>query len=149
MAFASPSLADHLGPSGFGGGGGASVFGPETLDAEHWAAGLRLTYTRPGQRSGAELDTLAAQGVDAHNTDYNLNASLGVAYGVTHHLTLAAELPYIRRDDLREGTSAGVESLGSISGFGDVSLLAKYRLTEGEKYGFALLAGIKGLEIVP
>jgi hypothetical protein len=143
LAFATPSFADHLGPSGFGGGGGASIFGPDTLDAGHWSAGLRLTYTRPEQRSGAELAALAEQGIDAHNTDYNLNASLGAAYGVTHHLTVAAELPYIRRAGLREGTSDAVEPLGSVAGFGDMSILAKYRLSESERYGFAILAGIK------
>src|SRR6476469_7183709 len=30
-----PALADHLGPSGFGAGGGATVFSPDTLDAGH------------------------------------------------------------------------------------------------------------------
>ena len=139
----SPAFADHMGPSGFGSGGGMSVFGPDTLDGGHWSAGFRLTYTRPEQRSDGELDALAAQGIGAHNTDYNLNASLGVAYGVSHHLTVSAELPYIRRDNLREGSEQGVEHLGSVSGTGDLSLLAKYRLTEGEGLGFAVIAGIK------
>jgi hypothetical protein len=151
-AFAStPALADHLGPSGFGSGGGASVFTPDTLDAEHWAAGFRLTYTRPEQRSDTELAALAGQHIHAHNTDYNLNASLALAYGISHHLTVSAELPYVRRDDLREGTHAhsggvavnGVEPLGSVAGIGDMSLLAKYRLSDGGTTGFALIGGIK------
>ena len=100
---AGPALADHMGPSGFGSGGGMSVFSPDTLDGGHWAAGLRLTYTRPGQRSDATLEALAARHIHAHNTDYNFNASVGIAYGVSHHLTISAELPYVRRDDLREG----------------------------------------------
>src|SRR5947208_38454 len=144
LAFAgSPALADHMGPSGFGSGGGMNVFGADTLDGGHWSAGLRLTYTRPEQRSDEELDSLAASGIGAHNTDYNLNASLGAAYGVSHHLTVSAELPYVRRDDLREGTPDGIEHLGSVSGIGDISLLAKYRLTEGEGFGFAVIGGIK------
>jgi hypothetical protein len=138
-----PALADHMGPSGFGSGGGMSVFGPDTLDGGHWSAGLRLAFTRPEQRSDAVLQALAERGIGAHNTDYNLNASLDVAYGVSHHLTLSAELPYIRRDRLREGTEDGVERLGSVSGIGDLSVLAKYRLTEGEGPGFALIAGLK------
>ena len=68
-----------------------------------WAMGLRLLFTRPEQRSDAELEALAGQHIHAHNTDYNLNASVGMAYGVTHHLTLSAELPYVRREGLREG----------------------------------------------
>lgn len=152
IAFVSTSaLADHLGPSGFDGGGGASVFGPDTLDEDHWSMGFRLAYTRPERRSDAELATLAGQHVHAHNTDYNLNASLGIAYGVTHHLTISAELPYVRRDDLREGTHDhsgglavnGVEQLGSVCGIGDLSLLAKYRLTAGTGPGLALISGVK------
>jgi len=128
-----------------------SVFTPDTLDAGHWAAGFRLFYTRPERRIDAELAALAAQHVHAHNTDYNLNASAGIAFGINHHLTLSAELPYLRRDDLREGTHAhaggvainGVEQLGSVSGIGDANLLARYRLTDDERFGFALIGGIK------
>jgi hypothetical protein len=148
---AGPALADHLGASAYGSGGGMTVFSPDTLDGGHWAAGLRLTYTHPEQRSDAELAAHASEHIHAHNTDYNLSASLGLAYGVSHHLTISAELPYVRRDHLREGTHEhdggvalnGVEQLGSIAGIGDVNLLAKYRLTEGERSGFALIAGIK------
>jgi hypothetical protein len=151
LAFGSPALADHMGPSGFGSGGGMSVFTPDTLDAGHWSTGLRLTYTRPERRSDAELEALAAQHVHAHNTDYNLNASAGVAYGINHHLTVSVELPYVRRDDLREGSHEhvggvvenSVEQLGSVAGIGDMNLLAKYRLTDGGTTGFALLGGIK------
>ena len=146
-----PALADHMGPSGVGSGGGMSVFSPDTLDAGHWAAGFRLTYTRPDQRSDAELEALADEHIHAHNTDYNLNASLGVAYGINHHLTISAELPYVRRDNLREGEHSHVDGetinevvrLGSVSGIGDVNLLAKYRLTDGVGPGFALIGGIK------
>ena len=148
---ATPALADHMGPSGVGSGGGMIVFSPDTLDGGHWAAGFRLTYTRPDQRSDALLAALASEHIHAHNTDYNLHASLGLAYGVSHHLTVSAELPYVRRDDLREGThehdgetaTNGVEQLGTVAGIGDVNLLAKYRLTEGDGVGFALIGGVK------
>jgi hypothetical protein len=148
---ATPAVADHMGASGVGSGGGMTVFSPDTLDGGHWAAGFRLTYTRPEQRSDFVLAALAGEHIHAHNTDYNLNASLALAYGVSHHLTVSAELPYVRRDHLREGTHEhdgsaavnGVEQLGSIAGIGDVNLLAKYRLTEGEGVGLALIGGIK------
>ncbi len=120
-----------------------SVFSPETMDGGHWAAGLRLTYTKPDQRSDEELESLAERGVAAHNTDYNANASFGIAYGLNHHLTLSAELPYVRRDELREADDGKVERLGTVSGIGDMSLLAKYRLTDGGPNGLALIAGIK------
>jgi hypothetical protein len=142
-ALSSVALADHMGPSSVGAGGGLTVSSPDTLDAGHGSVGVRLSYTRLEQRSNATLQALAAEGIAAHNTDYNLNASLGVAYGITHHLTVAAELPYVRRDDLREGAVGEVEKLGSVAGIGDVNVLAKYRLTDGEGVGFALLGGIK------
>lgn len=149
--YAAPAFADHMGPSSFGSGGGISVFGPDTLDAGHWAAGLQVAITRPQQRSDAALEALADAHVHAHNTDYNLNGALGLAYGVTHHLTISAQLPYVRRDGLREGEHGhdggasvnGVAELGNVSGIGDASLLAKYRLTEGAGVGFAIIAGIK------
>jgi hypothetical protein len=152
LAFpATPALADHMGASGFGSGGGVTVFSPDTLDGGHWAAGLRLSYTRPERRPDADLAALAARHIHAHNTDYNLNASVGLAYGVSHHLTVSAELPYVHRHDLREGAHAhvgesavsGVEQLGTVAGIGDLNLLAKYRLSEGEAAGFALIGGIK------
>jgi Putative MetA-pathway of phenol degradation len=150
-ALSSPALADHMGPSGVGGGAGLNVIGPETLDEGHGALGIRIIYTRPEQRSDEELEALAAQHVHAHNTDYNLNASLGAAYGITHELTISAEMPYVRRDNLREGehshvggeTINEVAQLGDVAGLGDLSLLAKYRLTHGEGSGFALIAGLK------
>jgi hypothetical protein len=143
LALSSPALADHMGPSGFGSGGGMSVFSPETMDGGHWAMGIRLAYTRPDQRSDDELEGLAEQGIAAHNTDYNLNASLGVAYGLNHHITLSAELPYVRRDKLREADDGTARRLGNVAGIGDLNLLAKYRLTDSANSGFALLGGIK------
>src|SRR4051812_914774 len=151
FALSSPALADHVGPSSVGPGGGLSVFTPDTLDAGDASAGFRLSYSRPEQRSDQKLEALAARDIHAHNTDYNLNASLGVAYGITHHLTVSAELPYVRRDDLREGEHSDVDGqainevarLGSPAGIGDLNVLAKYRLTEGEGVGFAVIGGIK------
>jgi hypothetical protein len=140
-----------MGPSGVGGGGGFNVLSPETLDEGHAAAGFRLTYTRPDQRSDEELEGLAGQHIHAHNTDYNLNAAIGVAYGITHELTFSVELPYVRRDHLREGEHSHVggevinevEQLGTVSGIGDASILAKYRFLGGEPLKFALIGGIK------
>ncbi len=143
IALGTPALADHMGPSSVGAGGGLTVSSPDTLDAGHGSIGFRLSYMRPERRSDAELEALGAQGIAAHNTDYNLNASLGVAYGVTHHLTIAAELPYVRRDDLREGGVGEVERLGSVAGIGDINVLAKYRLNDGNGVGFAILGGVK------
>lgn len=152
LALASPAFADHGGASGLGQGGSSlDVLSPDTLDEGGFAAGFRLSVTNPDSRSDAELAALAGQHVHAHDTDYNLSAAAGLAYGMTHRLTLSAELPFIRRDDLREGAhshSGGmatnhVEDLGTVAGIGDASLLAKYRLTGDTGPGVAVIAGIK------
>jgi hypothetical protein len=145
VLIASPALADHAGPSGVG-GGSINVMSPDTLDAGRMAVGLRLTYARPDRRPDAQLEALAGQGIGAHNTDYNLNGALGVAFGITHHLTVSLELPYVRRDRLREATRGqavnGAETLGTVAGIGDASLLARYRLVDGP-FMLAVIGGIK------
>jgi hypothetical protein len=149
LALAAPALADHTGPTGVGSsGGGIDVQGPETLEAGHFAVGQQTTLNLPQDRSDTALAALAAQHVHAHNSDYTLNAALGVAYGVSDRLTISAQLPYVRRDGLREGehshsggvTTNAVVPLGSVSGFGDASILAKYSLAGG---ALALIGGIK------
>nr|WP_166176248.1 transporter [Altererythrobacter segetis] len=149
LVFAAPALADHTGPTGVGSsGGGIDVLGPDTLEAGRLALGQQTTVTLPQDRSDAELEALAAQHIHAHNSDYTLGAAVGAAYGVTDRLTISVQVPYIRRDGLREGEhshSGGVTTnevfpLGSVSGFGDMSLLAKYSLAGG---ALALIGGIK------
>jgi len=149
LCLSTPVLADHTGPTGVGNsGGGVDVQGPETLEAGHFAVGAQTKLTLPQDRSDAELEALAGQHIHAHNADYTLNAAIGAAYGLTDRLTISAELPYIRRDGLREGehshsggvTTNEVVPLGSVGGFGDVSLLAKYRLADG---ALALIGGVK------
>jgi hypothetical protein len=152
LSLAGPALADHAGPTGVGSsGGGIDVQGPETLEAGHFAVGARVSVTVPRDRPDAELEALAARHVHAHDSDYNLNAAIGVAYGITDRLTISAELPYLRRDDLREGEHSHVGGmavnevvpLGSVTGFGDASLLARYSLAAGRGGGFGVIGGIK------
>ena len=147
----SPALADHTGPTAVDAGGGLTVLGADTLDEGQSSIGFRLTYVRPDQRSDAELEAFAGQHIHAHNTKYNLNVAAGFAHGVTHRLTVSAELPYVRRDDLREGEHSHINGqtinevvrLGDVAGIGDLSILAKYRVTDGETGGLALIGGIK------
>ena len=150
--FSTPALADHAAPSGIGGNGASLlVLSPDTLERGRASAGFRLSYTRPDQRADAQLAALAGEHVHAHNSDYNLIAAIGAAYGITDRLTVSAELPYVRRDGLREGEHAheggetlnGVAQLGDISGLGDLNLMARYKLLDRQSVRFALIGGIK------
>ena len=143
----SPALAHHTGPTGIGGnGGGLAVQGPETLEAGKGAAGFQITFLRSDQRSSTELESLAAQDIHAHDTDYMANGVFGAAYGVSDRLTVTAELSYVRRAGLREGEAVpvpNVNELGNVSGFGDASVLARYRIAGSNETGIALIGGIK------
>jgi len=148
---ATPAFAHHPAPTVAGTGGGISVAGPDTLEDGQWFIGARTIYVRPDQRSDEGLAALAGQHIHAHNTDYNLNTSIGLAYGITSNLTVSAELPYVHRDDMREGehshhgghaTNEVVER-GDASGIGDLSLVATYRVAESETAAFSLIGGIK------
>ena len=145
---ASPALADHPAPSAIGGTAGSiNVVGPETLEAGRAAAGFRLMFTDPAARSDAELVDFASRHVHAHGSASVVNASLGMAYGITDRLTLSAELPFARHDDIRTGehSHSGGQAhnravgLGSVAGIGDLTILAKYRLIDG----LAVLSGLK------
>jgi hypothetical protein len=146
---ATAALADHPAPSGVG-GGSIDVLSPDTLEAGSAAVELRLTYNRPRQRSDATLAELAGQHIHAHDSDYHLNAALGLAYGVTDKLTVSAELPYIHIAGLRagahshgdEGVVNSVEKLGSVAGIGDATLLAQYKLVDGPAK-LSLIGGVK------
>lgn len=154
LLVSSPAWADH--PVA---GGGVSQSGPvvtvdaETLPAGTLVGGLAVQVTRPDAYSDADLIAFASQHVHAHTTDYNLLAGASLAYGVTGHLTLSANLPLIRRGDLRAGhhshaggaVSNTVEQLGSVSGVGDLSLMARYVLAHdhGQGWFVSALVGLK------
>ncbi|HYG26532.1 MAG TPA: transporter [Caulobacteraceae bacterium] len=144
---ATPALADHPAPTDAGGAAGMHVASPDTLEQGAIGAGVRVSLTLPDKRSDAMLEALAGAHVHAHDSDYTLNAALGVSYGLTDRLTISAELPYRRMDSLRAGehshhgggVSNEVVQLGSVSGLGDLRLMAKFRVAEG----LALIGGVK------
>ena len=147
-----PALADHgAGGGGLASGGGQFVVTPQVLEAGRSAVSLQLTLLNPEHRRDSELVALAGQHIHAHGSRYALRTSLAGAYGVTDRLTLALDLPFVHHDDIREGEhhhSGGVAinsvaARGDVSGFGDATLLAKYRLLGGENGGLALIGGVK------
>jgi len=154
VALATPALADHgIAGGGVSGSGPVVTLEADTLPSGKLAGGLALRLTKPDAYSDAELAALAAQHVHAHTTDYNLGVAASLAYGLTDHLMITASLPYVRREDLREGehshaggvVSNTVNRLGTIAGVGDASLMAQYVLAHDHARGWALslIGGVK------
>jgi hypothetical protein len=124
--------------------------GPGTLPKGQWAAGLTLSLSLPDERSDAELIDLASHHVHAHTGDYTLISTASLAYGLTGRVTLLASLPYVRRDDIRAGAHDhsssivnSVEPVGTVSGIGDLRLMAHARVADWHGGGFALMGGVK------
>jgi hypothetical protein len=138
-------------------GFGAGTAGPvitipgQTMPRDQWAVGLRWDYQRFDAFSDAQLAQYAAQGEDVHSMDDQSFLYLSAGYGVTGDLTLAAQIPYVWRRGIREGTvddagAAGVGVLGDSEGIGDLSLVAQYRFLRQERSGVDV-AALVGLRI--
>lgn len=101
------------------------------------AFGLEFSYSRSDAFSDSELERLADEHVHAHSTDSLAQARLGFAYGVTDRFTLGAEIPYVRRNNVREASHHHVDgggavnravALGDAGGIGDANFLGTYRV---------------------
>lgn len=149
-----PALADHpIAGGSVSGAGPIITTAATTLPPGMAAGGAQVSVARPDTYSDAELIALAGQHVHAHTTDYNLEASASLAYGLAEHLTVSAQLPFIRRDDLREGhhshggggVSNTIEELGTVSGIGDLSVTAQWIAAHNHEQGWfvSLLGGLK------
>lgn len=147
---AAPVAAHH--PStggGTGGNGPINVISATTLAQGQGAAALMFELIKLDPLSDHTLEHLAEDDVHAHSLKRILSPSLVLAYGITTDLTVSARLPFVRRDDIREGHHhAGhgeVHALGDSAGIGDLTLLAQYRLLNNHASGTeaALLLGVK------
>lgn len=112
----------------------------------HWGASVSVEYQRFDTFSDEELRDFARAGRSVDSTDYLVSPSLGLAYGLTEHLTLLARLPYIKRDNIRESEledgEAKAHEHGDSAGLGDLILLGKWRLLR-EPVEVAPLLGLK------
>jgi hypothetical protein len=113
-----------------------------------WSAGFRTELVNFDRFSDSELAGFAAAGEeDVHSTDRLLNVSLSMAYGVTDDLTLSARLPYVDRQNIREGEiedgEAEAHDHGDANGVGDLSVLGQYRFFMGQTVDASIIGGIK------
>lgn len=107
---------------------------------------MSVEYQRFDAFSDEELRNFARAGRTVDSTDYLLSPSVGLAYGLTENLTLLTRLPYLKRDNIREGEledgEAKAHEHGDSAGLGDLILLGKWRLLQ-EPVEVAPLLGIK------
>jgi hypothetical protein len=118
------------------------------LPARAWSAGLRTEIVNFDRYSDRELAGFAAAGEEhVHSVDRLMSLSASLAYGVSDDLTLSARLPYVDRQNIREGEiedgEAEAHDHGDSSGIGDLSLLAQYRFLEHRTLDASVIGGVK------
>jgi len=144
-----PAGADHPSlVSGSGHGGPANTITAGSLPAGSWAVGFSTELTDYDALSDAELAALVEAGAeDVHAVDHILSAAAVIIYGVSETLDLTLRIPWIWRDNIREGEfedgEAEAHPHGDADGFGDVVLFANYLAWSNRGFDIALQGGIK------
>lgn len=144
-----PASADHPAIAfGSEAAGPVGTIATAPLPTGKWSAGLRTEYVNFDRFSDRELAGFAENGErDVHSVDSILNTSVSFAYGVTDNLTLSTRIPYVARNDIREGEiedgEAEAHDHGDADGVGDLSVLAQYRFFNGDSVAASLISGIK------
>lgn len=133
---------------------GSEVSGPINtipviqLQKGDWSVGVRTEQIKFDAFSDTELEDFAAAGLEGvHSVDKITSTSLGVAVGVSDDLTLSLRIPYIQRENIREGElELGIPEAhqhGDAEGYGDTTLLGTYRFSDTGDTDFAVLLGVK------
>lgn len=112
---------------------------------------LAVQYINNNEISDATLRSAAGRHEHVHSTASIMETALSGAYGLTDNLTLGLRLPYVDRQDLREGehhhggSGDRVAERGDGSGHGDLNLFGQYRFfRSGDKrHSAALLVGVR------
>ena len=141
--------ADH--PSiafGIEGSGPINTIAATPLPAGTWGFGIQTESIDNDEFSTEELEGFAAAGLEGvHSADKLINTSISASYGVTGNFTISARLPYIKRENIREGELEGgfpeAHTHGDSSGLGDLILAGQYRISKSAGTDISIHAGIK------
>lgn len=148
------AYADHPAVDfGSGTSGPIATIPAATLPKGAAGFGVRAQYVKSERLSDEELQSRAGRHIHAHSADYLLSPSIAAGYGVSDDFTVALNLPYVRRANIRAGEHghAGgaaintVNEHGDAAGLGDLTVLGKYRFAAvgQESFGAAALFGLK------
>lgn len=116
-----------------------------TLPRNRFVFGYGMNFTNFGEFNSSKLNSLNLKGVHAHSIDTALLLNTNMSYGFTDDLSLILVVPFYFGYDMLSTDMGNTINDGDSIGFGDISLLAKYRFFNSDEHGFALaaLAGIK------
>lgn len=156
-ALLATSTADAHHPGGAGNVGGAGpivTISAGTLGEGQSSVAVMFEMTGIGAFSDAQLIDFASKHIHAHSLDAIVAPSIAVAYGITNDLMISARLPYIMRNDIREGHHEHIPGGGAVNeaevrgnsdGVGDVAALLHWRFLNNREAGsqWALLGGVK------
>jgi glutaredoxin len=119
-----------------------------TLTKSTWSFSLQYQYIDFDEFSNRELVKYAEKGEDVHSVDSLSATTLNVAYGITDRFMVEIQVPYIRRNNVKESHHEEPEEVhlhGDAKGIGDLTVLGHYRLTAVSSAGFdsSVLFGLK------
>lgn len=152
LSYGMPVIADH--PSiGLSTGKATPITttSAETLSKGQWALGLQVEANDNNAISNNRLiaNAEANEDSDVHSISTLKQYTVNIATGISDNLTLAVQLPYIKRTNIKEAHhEAGdteIEELGDSEGVGDVRLFGQYRFMKNvpNKSSAAAIFGIK------
>jgi hypothetical protein len=157
------AFAHHAGgPTNANGAGPITTITATTLPQGAFVAGAQFDWTDMDALSddvlieAAEAAFLAGEEhAHFHSVETISVAALMLAYGAAEHLTVSLRLPYVWREDIREGHAheespgvphGSVHDFGNSSGIGDLSLLGQMRFLNERENGFEM-AALFGVEM--
>jgi hypothetical protein len=155
LLLASPALAHHPGgASNTGGAGPLFTISASTLEAGHGAVAFMYEYIKFGGLGDAQLIDAAGKHIHAHSIGAIQTPIASASYGVTDDFMVSMRVPYVLRNDIREGHHAHgpggvvnntVDYRGDSKGFGDVTFLGQWRFLNNQatRTEMAFLFGVK------
>lgn len=128
--------------------GPISTISATPIPAGTWGLGLRSEIINNDAFSTEQLEDFAANGLEGvHSIDRLNSTSLSLSYGVTDNLSVNSRIPYIERRNIRESEleegEAEAHTHGDSVGFGDLLVLAQYKISNSKKSDISLQFGVK------
>ena len=150
--YGTPVIADH--PSvGLSSGKATPITttSAETLAKGQWSFGFNFEYNDNDTISDERLiaNAEADEDSDVHSIGTLKQYSLYFATGLSDNLTLAGQLPYVKRSNIVEAHhdhgDTEIEELGSSEGIGDARIFGQYRFYSNDitRNSMAAIFGIK------